>query len=244
MILFFDRFETRWALAALQASLLPSNASTLTTAWLKLFPFRQWSIWEIVQESRPQPRHFETLAQMCSCSWWSVQISWTKAVMIKVSTWSRLQTKCIARENIGKELLCCHSFLIAEAAQEPKCAKCVAKQTCNANEPASLVKVAKWFEEKNACFASRWMRHFSPAGSLDAHTQTGPGEVATPAAVREWQCWMWLHWNVGKHRQEGRGDKGSLGLLTRDWVGETLWVLSSLRRGGLMVVQTMFKRHD
>ena len=43
-------------------------------------------------------------------------------------------------------------------------------------------------KKPNVCFASCWTRHLSPAGSSDACAQTGPGEVATPAAAREWQC--------------------------------------------------------
>jgi len=43
-------------------------------------------------------------------------------------------------------------------------------------------------KQKNVHFTSRHTRRFSPAGSSDAHTQTGPGEVATPTATREWQC--------------------------------------------------------
>jgi len=54
----------------------------------------------------------------------------------------------------------------------------------------NLLGVVVWFKNKklNVYFTSGQTRHFSPAGSSDAHTPTSPGEVATPVATREWQC--------------------------------------------------------
>jgi len=63
--------------------------------------------------------------------------------------------------------------------QSFRCTFRLGKQDCDLHVPC---------KKTNIYFASCWTRHFSPAGSLDACTPTGPGEVATPAATWEWQC--------------------------------------------------------